>query len=584
MTTSQMPARPARRGVLSGLTAGRAESVLAQPARAQNHRAPHAIRRRPRRLLDEGWLVARNDGAAARHHAAVAWRPATLPHLDATPEGGASPIWYRRALHVPEAWRDKRLFLLLEGAGDLAEVHVDGHRVGGHVGGSTAFAVDVTEPLGRHAPGGEATVTVRVDGARHPGARTGHGSAGLHRNVWLVATEQVHLALLDHGSPGVRVETVALGPTRGVVRVHGRVVNDGAAETTARVRSRVLDADGVVVADARAEVRLAAGDAADVVLELPAIERPHLWSPEAPYLYRVSTVVDSEHGRDRVDTPLGLRHLGAGGAEFRLNGAPYRLVPTGLHGDGADGRAYTDADRIRGLELVKRLGANVVRLTHDASSPAVLEAADELGLLVWQEVPPVGPAALAGAFAEDHLASVREMVRQLAHHPSVAVWGTLDELTLPASGLTVRPGDVAGEAPPSEFARELVRLGDELVRAEDPTRPTASVSDDTRAPWAAPLYQAWALGHLYPSLALPYAGAPGRPGRAEESVTVGAGVEHLAAQGTLLLASSPGPDRALGVGSPSPDRAHTTGDGGSKPHRAPVRRRRAAGALHRRSA
>ncbi|MPV89204.1 hypothetical protein GB882_11045, partial [Georgenia ruanii] len=548
--------------VLSGLTAGRAESVLAQPASAQNRRPPHAIRRRARRLLDEGWLFARDDGDAAHHHAAIAWRPAPVPHLDAghTTGGAATPIWYRRNLRMPETWRGRRLFLHFEGAGDVAEVYVDGVRAGGHAGGATAFSLDVTEPLRLRAPGAEATVTVRVAAPAQPGPAVHR--VGLHRNVWFVATEEVHLDLLD--SPGVQVETADLDAARALVRVRGRVVNDADTATTARVRSRVLDAGGVVVADAQSEVALAARATARFELELPAIAHPHLWSTETPYLYRVSTVVDSGHGRDRVDVPLGLRHLAADATGFRLNGAPYRLAPTGLH-EGAMGRhPHSDAARIQGLRTLKGMGVNVVRMPHDAQSATVLEAADELGLLVWQELPPVRRATLTGSFAADHLGSVREMVRQRSSHPSVAVWGTSDELALPGIGPAPQPGDLT---------HEMVRLGDELVRAEDPSRPTASAGADPvagPAGWVAALYQAWTLSRLYPSLALPYAKQPGRPARATHTASVGDSANGVPGPETLVLAGSPGSDRP--------------GDRGAEPGLRPVGRIRAARKLHRRSA
>src|SRR5699024_1583527 len=151
---------------------------------------------------------------------------------------------------------------------------------------------------------------------------------GLYRNVWLVSTEEVHLDVLDHGSPGVFVDTPQVDASRAVVRVRGRVVNDSEETAEAAVRAGVTERGGkAVVAEAAASLRVAPGDAAEVELELPEIVEPRLWSPEDPALYTVATVVDSGRGRrDRVDSPLGIRWFSADPDQgFFLNGEPYPL-------------------------------------------------------------------------------------------------------------------------------------------------------------------------------------------------------------------------------------------------------------------
>ncbi|MFH5823758.1 hypothetical protein [Georgenia sp. AZ-5] len=118
--------------------------------------------------------------------------------------------------------------------------------MGGHVGGYTAFSVEITDQLRRVQPGREAVVAVRVDNTHvddippFSGDWTFYG--GLYRNVWLVATEEVHLDVLDHASPGVRVDTPVATAKQAAVRVRGRVVNDSAKTADAQVHSAVVDA------------------------------------------------------------------------------------------------------------------------------------------------------------------------------------------------------------------------------------------------------------------------------------------------------------------------------------------------------
>ncbi|WP_164737399.1 glycoside hydrolase family 2 TIM barrel-domain containing protein [Georgenia sp. SYP-B2076] len=510
MIPTQEPTGPRRRSVLTGMAAGAALSVLAQPAYAQNRRPPQATRQRDRELLGEGWRHMLGDPAGAQQPGldAAVWQPVSIPHtwnaedsLDDTPGFYRGPGWYRRSVKMTGALKKKRVFLYFEGAFQVADVYVDGERVGGHVGGYTAFSVEITDQLRRVGPGKDAVVAVRVDNTHmddvppYSGDWTYYG--GLYRNVWLVATDEVHLDVLDHASPGVRVDTPVATASQATVRVRGRVVNDSARAETAQVRATVLDADGRTVVEARTEVRLGAGTAGEFELRLPAIVRPHLWSPESPYLYQVATVVDSgQGGRDRVDSPLGVRWFSADPATgFSLNGQAYPLRGTNRHQDIVGrGNALTDADHIRDLEIIKAMGANVIRLAHYPQAPAVLEAADELGLLLWEEAPMVNRATMTQAFVDNHLNNIRDMVRQHHNHPSIVVWGTMNEILL-----RLPSPQPAGYV---EFIHDMLRQGDELVRAEDATRLTAMVGHqaalyntsgiaDIPMVWGWNLYHGW---------------------------------------------------------------------------------------------
>ncbi|WP_193312973.1 glycoside hydrolase family 2 TIM barrel-domain containing protein [Georgenia subflava] len=487
--TNSARAGVSRRTVLTGMAAGTALSILAQPAQAQNRRPPHATRNRERELLNDGWLHTLGDPAGAqRPDADVAgWEKLSVPHtwnaqdsLDDEAGFYRGPGWYRRGVKMTGKLKDKRVFLYFEGAFQVADVYVDGERVGGHVGGYTAFSVEITDQLRRVGPGREAVVAVRVDNTHvddippFSGDWTFYG--GLYRNVWLVATEEVHLDVLDHASPGVRVDTPLATVSRAAVRTRGRVVNDSDRPTSAQVHSAVVDADGVTVAELRQTVRLEAWGTAQFTLHLPAIKDPHLWSPESPYLYRVVTVVDSGQGRrDRVDAPLGVRWFSAhadGG--FYLNGKSYPLRGTNRHQDiVGKGNALSDADHIRDLQIIKDMGANVIRLAHYPQAPAVLEAADELGLAIWEEAPMVNRAILTQPFIDNHVSNIRDMARQHFNHPSILVFGTMNEILL-------RRPDPQPENY-FEWTRDMLQQGENALRAEGTDRLTAMVGHQSNA-------------------------------------------------------------------------------------------------------
>jgi len=491
--SQRAPLRPTRRAVLAGLAAGAgavAVGVAAGPAGAAtvlSQQAPQLARQRVRTRLASGWRYADGDPAGAERPVFddSRWAAVSLPHtwnaadsLDDAAGYRRGPGWYRLALAVTDRPPGTRLYLYFEGANQVADVFVQGVRVGGHVGGYTAFCVEVTEQLSALAVGAAATVAVRVDNGHDddipPFSADFTFYGGLYRTVWLIATDAVHLTMTDHASAGVRVDTPAVGASSAAVRVRGVVVNDGPVLATAILTATVSDASGTAVSAASTAVILAPGRSADFELNPPALAAPHLWSPDSPYLYSVataSTVTPGPGGGpgsvDRVDLPLGVRWFSVEpAAGFYLNGASLPLRGTNRHQDRVGrGNAMSDADQVADLELIKAMGANVVRLAHYPQAPAVLDAADRLGLVLWEESPSVNQIVMSPGYTRNSLEMTREMVRQHANHPSIAFWGYMNEIFL-------RP-PVPEPAGYEQAVVALARQLEDLVRAEDPTRLTA---------------------------------------------------------------------------------------------------------------
>ncbi|GAA2411419.1 glycoside hydrolase family 2 TIM barrel-domain containing protein [Actinomadura vinacea] len=471
--------------VLAGLLGAAAVPALGRPAMAQDAEPPGAIRQRERHLLNDDWSFVRGDlkSAADADADGTDWSAVTLPHtwnakdsIDDEPGYYRGPGWYRRALRVDDRWRDKRVFLYFEGANQVADVFVDGAPVGRHVGGYVAFCVDVTDQLRRVKPGRAATIAVRVDNTHNPDIPplwadfTFYG--GIYRNVWLVVTDPVHIDLLDHGSSGIYVDTPDVSAASADVRVRGRVVNAEPETTWVDVVSTVVDARGGEVTSRRTRLEIGRGEARDFDLSLPAIRRPRLWSPESPHLYKVITVVDDGRGgRDRVDAPLGLRWYSVDAATgFHLNGSSYPLRGTNRHQDiVGKGNALSDAEHVRDLQIIKSMGANVLRLAHYPQAPAVLEAADRLGVILWEEAPLVSTATMSDQFAANSVNMQVETIRQHYNHPSIVFRGYMNEIFL-------RPP----EPEPAGYERFVVNLARRLektTRAEDPRRLTVMAVD-----------------------------------------------------------------------------------------------------------
>ncbi|MDX1545478.1 MAG: glycoside hydrolase family 2 TIM barrel-domain containing protein [Rhodothermales bacterium] len=431
---------------------------------------------RVRVTVNDGWRFAEGEHAGAETPAFAdsAWRRVDLPHtwnvedaFDKAPGYRRGVGWYRRPLVLDEAVRGRRLFLYFEGANQVADVFVNGHHLGQHIGGYTAFVFDVTDYVSFDAPN---VVAVRVDNRHDPDIPpldadfTFYG--GIYRDVWLVATAPVHADLLDHAGPGVYVDTPEITEQAATVRVRARVTNDGPEAVDALVRHRVIDAEGQPVASVETGQRVAAG-ATEIVISETTLPNPRRWSPEAPYLYHVLTEVHAGGElADVVTVPLGIRAVAADGGGFYLNGAPYPLVGTNRHQDFPGlGSALPDGHHRRDVQLVKDTGFNFLRLAHYPQDPAVLEATDRLGLAVWEEIPLVNTITMSEAFAENAERMLVEMIRQHYNHPSVVLWGLMNEILLR------KPRPM-----PEGYLEAVHALAERLqaaARREDPSRPTA---------------------------------------------------------------------------------------------------------------
>lgn len=434
---------------------------------------------RLQRTINEGWRYAPGplEGAQAPGYADSTWTVVDVPHTwnaeDAFDDvaGYRRGIgWYRKRLQLPSALRGKRLFLYFEGANQVADVYVNGQHAGGHVGGYTAFAVDITELARFDRP---TMIAVRVNNRHDPDIPpldadfTFYG--GIYRDVWLMATAPVHLSVTHHASPGVYIDTPEVSDTAATVRIRSRVVNHTMQPKPVTVVQRIVDARGQPVTERRTRATVAPDTVAQIEQTSDSIENPRLWSPNDPYLYRVYTEVRDTSGAlfDRIDNPLGFRWFSASGEGFRLNGEPLPLKGTNRHQDYPGyGNALPDRFHRRDLRIINGMGFNFLRLAHYPQDPTVLDAADRRGLLLWEEIPVVNLITLSEAFTDNALRRLTEMIHQHYNHPSVAMWGYMNEIML------VRPDPV-----PERYYEAILDLAQQLeARAQelDPHRLTAT--------------------------------------------------------------------------------------------------------------
>ncbi|MED5619125.1 glycoside hydrolase family 2 protein [Ideonella sp. BN130291] len=390
--------------------------------------------------LDGPWRFQRADvaGAQAPGLDDSAWPQVTLPHTWNAVDGEAGgayyrgPGWYRLALVRPAAAGDRRSFLEFDGAALAADVWVNGRHAGRHDGGYARFRFDVTGWL----QAGRNVVAVRVDNGTLPTVAPLGGDftvfGGLYRRVRLVETAAAHFDLLDHGSPGLEVATTGIAPAGANLQVKARLRNDTSATQSLVLRVALRDAAGQVVAQADQAWRVPVATTETATLALQ-VSKPRLWQGvHDAYLYRLTAeVLQGEKVVDQLAQPVGIRTMAVDPQRgFLLNGKPYPLHGVNYFHPGRPGKglAVVDAEIDEDLRILQELGVTGLRLVHFQHPQRVYERADELGFVLWTEIPLNSALHDSDAFRSNLAQQLRELVRQNRHHAAVAVWGVGNEV------------------------------------------------------------------------------------------------------------------------------------------------------------
>lgn len=430
--------------------------------------------------INDGWKFLRENGeqAESSNFDDSLWQKVNLPHSwnvedtrDDEPGYYRGIGWYRKKLSLSSNLRNRRIFLYFEGANQVAEVFVNGEKVGEHIGGYTAFGFDVTEKV---KFGEENLIAVKVDNKHDetipPLDADFAFYGGIYRDVWLIAANDAHFSFEKTGAFGVNVETPKVSNESADVKVLGKISNDSGKTKNLEIVSKIFDKSGKSVSQTKTKLQVGARSERDFKISHEPVKNPELWSPDAPNLYSVRTQI-MENGKitDEIVSPLGFRwFLFDANKGFFLNGKHLKLRGTNRHQDFEGmANAVPDSIHIRDLEMIKEDGFNFVRLAHYPQDPSVLAAADRLGLLIWEEIPIVNLIPDSAEFNENSKRMAREMIAQHRNHPSIIMWGYMNEIFL-------RQKDDANLIKKTvELAREI----EKICRAEDPSRFTTMAID-----------------------------------------------------------------------------------------------------------
>jgi beta-galactosidase len=323
--------------------------------------------------------------------------------------------WYRRTFDIPQQDSGKRISVLFDGAFRSALVFLNGYFIGRNDNGYAPFYFDVSDFLNY---GGKNYLVVRMDASFGDGWF--YEGAGIYRHVWLTKTDALHLGRWESW---VRS---AVPPVEGGMLAFWTAVQNqsGQEEKTCRVRWRILDAEGKMVGSTESDSTSIAPGGSAAFNAVAKIDRPVLWSPETPNLYSaVISVVDSRGKvRDAERITFGIRSIRWDADKgFFLNGKPVKLKGTCNHQDHAGvGAALPDRLQWYRLAILKDMGGNAVRTSHNMPTPEWVEACDRMGMMMMCET------RLMSSNPEG-MAQLELMIKRYRNSPSIIIWSMGNE-------------------------------------------------------------------------------------------------------------------------------------------------------------
>ncbi|MDE6453031.1 MAG: DUF4982 domain-containing protein [Muribaculaceae bacterium] len=452
--------------------------------------------------FNDGWKFSLCDtpDAARADFDDAGWRALSLPHdwaiegdfsIDnpSGTGGGALPGgvgWYRKSFDVEPAQLKKYTYIDFDGVYMNATVYVNGHKLGTRPYGYASFSYDITPYL--HA--GRNVVAVRVDNAEQPNSRW-YSGCGIYRNVWLRTLSDVHVPLW-----GQHIIAEA-DSARATVRVATQLAFRRKAKVS--VSAALLDAAGAVVAESGAKTVSAKKNDSELTVDSEiSVAKPRLWSPASPYLYTLVTKVADARGRvlDTYEQPVGFRYFEFDTRNgFSLNGRRMKINGVCLHHDaGALGAVVNRRAIERQLQIMKDMGVNAIRSSHNPPAPELLELCDRMGLMVMDETFDMWRKKKTAHdysryFNEWHERDMDDLIRRDRNHPSIIIWSignevleqwtdaAADTLSLEEANLILNFGhgkeNLAAEGELSVNSLLTRKLADR-VRSLDPTRPVTA--------------------------------------------------------------------------------------------------------------
>ena len=322
--------------------------------------------------------------------------------------------WYRKTITVPQEDLGKHLYLQFDGIFRDARIWINGFYLGHEPSGYATQVYDITEYLNY---GEDNLICVRADATLEEGWF--YEGAGIYRHVWLNKTAPLHVAPF-----GTFVHSTLAAPfDKAKLTIETTVENSGLQTEDYRLCHILRDADGKEVARCETAGKPVLPKDRQLTVGEIALDKPHLWSVDAPYLYTLLTEV-YQHGKlvDAYTTTTGIRDIRFDADKgFLLNGQPLKLKGVNMHQDHPGvGAGIPDALQVYRLKELKKFGCNAYRSSHNPMTPEMLDACDRLGILVIEE------NRLTGV-NEEHTRLLKRMIDRDRNHPCIILWSVGNE-------------------------------------------------------------------------------------------------------------------------------------------------------------
>jgi beta-galactosidase len=433
---------------------------------------------RQRLLMDFNWSFSHTDtvGADKINFNDNKWRKLNLPHdwsieneftEKAVTGGGGGYLptgigWYRKHFVLPKSASTKNAWIEFDGVYQNSDVWINGNHLGHYPNGYMSFYYDLTP----YIKSGENVISVRVNNSRQPNTRWYSGS-GIYRHVWLTLVDPLHVA---HW--GTYITTPGADSTTATISVKSIIENKNSFSREIVFRSTVLDGKGMEVAKAESTLPVELNKNLNVVQRLP-VSSPSLWSIEVPNMYTLRfQIIDKGKIIDQVITPFGIRDIKYDLTKgFLLNGKHVKMNGVCLHHDaGSVGAAVPEAMWVRRLKILKEMGCNAIRTSHNPVAPEFLALCDRMGFLVQDEIFDEWKAGkvkygYSNYFDQWSQHDLVNFIHRDRNHPSIVMWSAGNEI---------------GEQKQDKGHEILKPLLDTFHR-EDPTRPVTTGNDNIAA-------------------------------------------------------------------------------------------------------
>ncbi|GAB1855853.1 hypothetical protein MHTCC0001_06880 [Flavobacteriaceae bacterium MHTCC 0001] len=339
--------------------------------------------------------------------------------------------WYRKTIPVSNS--NKRVFLEFEGSHQVTDLWINGEHVGQYaVGGYTPFHFDITNFVEK---GKDNQITILADNRRNemvppdPGPFDYVKFSGLYRDVYLVETNPVHVTYnWETINSGVNITTPTIDVVNknAVISIKTSVKNETDKSVKCQLLTRVIDKDGLVVLKLTDDTDIWSGQEYQFNQIGSLEDNVKFWGIDNPYLYRVNSVVIVDGKEvDFVENKIGLRKFELDPVRgFILNNEPIELIGANRHQQYPYlGDAVPNTLHYKDMLQFKEYGWNIMRTAHYPQDDALIDACDELGILVYEEVPTWISVSDKAQWWDNLEKSARTMVRNHRNHPSIVMWG-----------------------------------------------------------------------------------------------------------------------------------------------------------------